>query len=193
MRTLRSLMCLIVFLMIGTAEAYACSCAFGGGAVCQDYWQASAVFVGTVIDTKTVSIKRETYEQQQRLVRFSMDEPFRGVEGAQVEVMTGLGDSDCGIGFVQSQQYLVYASLFEDKLYTGICMRTKKVSAATSDLEYIRGLRTGKSGTAVYGEVVRYQRDQQGNAQRCQSPVHGSALRVLTKRRPGQMRRVRIE
>jgi hypothetical protein len=174
MGMLRSLLCLSVLLSACAAEAYGCDCAFGGGPVCQDYWKASAVFVGTVIEIKTVKVKWGEVEVPQRLVRFSLDEPFRGVQGAQVEVLTGMGGGDCGIAFVQTQQYLVYASFFEDKLYTGICARTKVVSAAAADLEYMRGLNDAKSGGTVYGEVTIYQRNEKGEDVR--RPVSGAKI-----------------
>lgn len=153
-------------ILLFAAATYGCDCQFGGGAVCQDYWKASAVFVGTVIENKSVTVKRGESEQQQRLVRFSIDEPFRGVEGAQVEVMTGMGDSDCGIGFRQAQQYLVYASSFEGALHTGICTRTKNISAAVGDLEYMRGLKKAKSGGSIYGEVTLSKRNEKGDTAR---------------------------
>lgn len=166
MKVCRTVGVLLALILLIAPEAYPCDCQFGGGAVCQDYWKASAVFVGTVIESKIVNIKRGEYEQQQRLVRFSLDEPFRGVEGAQVEVMTGMGGGDCGIAFKQTQQYLVYASSFEGKLYTGICMRTKGISAATADLGYMRGLKNAPSGAAVYGEVTANKRNEKGETVR---------------------------
>jgi hypothetical protein len=166
----------IALILLFSAAAYGCDCQFGGGAVCQDYWKASAVFVGTVIEGKTVMVKRGEREEQQRLVRFSIDEPFRGAEGAQVEVMTGMGDSDCGIGFRQAQQYLVYATFFEGKLYTGICMRTKAISAAAADLEYMRGLTAAKTGGVVYGEVTAYSRDEK--RERISRPLAGAKITI---------------
>jgi hypothetical protein len=166
MKVCRTIGVLFALMLAIAGQAYPCDCQFGGSAVCQDYWKASAVFVGTVIESKTVSIKRGEYQVQQRLVRFSLDEPFRGVEGAQVEVMTGMGGGDCGIGFTQTQQYLVYASSFEGKLYTGICMRTKRISAAAADLEYMRGLKNVTSGAAVYGEVTVNKRNEKGETVR---------------------------
>lgn len=174
MKVFRTVGLFFALILLSGEEAYACDCQFGGGAVCQDYWKASAVFVGTVIESKTVKIKRGEYEQQQRLVRFSLDEPFRGVEGAQVEVMTGMGDGDCGIAFKQTQQYLVYASSFEGKLYTGICMRTKVISAAVADLEYMRGLENAKTGGVVYGDVTAYSRDEKG--ERIRRPLAGAKI-----------------
>ncbi len=143
-------------------EANACSCAFGGDAVCQEYWKASAVFVGTVIDSKLVKTKRGDYEHHDRLVRLSVDEAFRGVEPGQIEVLTGLGEADCGFGFRQAQQYLVYAIEFEGKLVTNICMRTKDIAKAAADLKYMRGLRNAGSGGSIYGEVVGMQRNEGG-------------------------------
>lgn len=169
MRVFRTIGLISALMLLITTEAYPCSCAFGGSPVCQDYWQAAAVFVGTVIESKTVNIKRgegRDYQVQQRLVRFSLDEPFRGVEGAEVEVMTGMGGGDCGIAFTQSQQYLVFASSFEGKLYTGTCMRTKRISAAAADLEYMRGLKNVTSGAAVYGEVTLNKRNEKGETVR---------------------------
>jgi hypothetical protein len=162
MKVFRTVGVLLALTLVIAVEAYPCDCQFGGGAVCQDYWKASAVFVGTVIESKTVNIKRGEYDQQERLVRFSLDEPFRGVEGAQLEVMTGMGGGDCGVAFTQTQQYLVYASSFEGKLYTGICMRTKPISAAAADLEYMRGLKNATSGGAVYGDVSANRRNEKG-------------------------------
>ncbi len=162
MRIFRKLGFLLALTLLSAAEAYACSCMFGGGAVCQDYWQASSVFLGTVIDSKVVTVKRGEYDTQQRVVRLSLDETFRGVEGAQVEVHTGLGGGDCGFSFKQSQQYLVYATDFEGKLYTGICSRTKEIAKAVADLEYMRGLKTAKTGGAVYGEVAAYKSNEKG-------------------------------
>ncbi|HVQ36803.1 MAG TPA: carboxypeptidase-like regulatory domain-containing protein, partial [Pyrinomonadaceae bacterium] len=176
MKFLRTVSGLFALILLCSAAAYGCSCVFGGGAVCEDYWKASAVFVGTVIESKTVTVKHGEYYQQERLVRFSIDEPFRGAEGPQIEVTTGLGGGDCGIGFKQSQQYLVYASSFEGKLYTGICMRTKGISDAAVDLEYMRGLKKAKAGGVVYGEVTAYSRDDKG--QRISRPITGARITI---------------
>lgn len=152
---------IVSLLTLSAAKAFACSCA-GELVPCQAYGQASAVFVGTVIEIRTITIKRNTYETRQRAVRLSIDSPFRGVEGAEVEVQTGLGDADCGFGFVQAQQYLVYAYEHEGKLSTGICRRTRSIAKAAEDLSYIQGLATAKPGATISGEVVRYRRNEKG-------------------------------
>lgn len=163
MKRIFILLSLAIFILFSAEQAAACSCAFGGGAPCQDYWEASAVFIGTVIEGRLVTVKEGDYERQRRAVRISIDEAFRGVEGAEVEVLTGLGDADCGFGFRRAQQYLVYAYRFEidQKLHTSICTRTRAISEADPDLVYIRGLSKAKSGSTINGEVVRYRRNQE--------------------------------
>jgi len=161
MKSLFIFAAMVVLLALSSAEAVACSCA-GPGAPCQAYGKASAVFVGTVIDSRVIKVKRGNYDIQTRVVRLTIDSPFRGVEGAEVEVQTGLGGGDCGFGFVQTQQYLVYAYEHEGKLSTGICTRTRPIAKAAEDLSYIKGLATAKPGATISGEVVRSRRNEKG-------------------------------
>ncbi len=148
------LVALIVWLMILLVpEASACSC-LPKQAPCQAYWEASVVFAGTVNFSSTVTPKAGKYQFSSRLVRFTVDEAFRGLSGTKAEVMTGLGDADCGYGFRLGGQYLVYAYRQEDgKLYTGICSRTRPLSDATDDLAYMRGLGGAEPGGTIFGEV----------------------------------------
>lgn len=161
----RSFILIIVLFIVSLCgvEARACQCA-GESKPCEEYWRVSAVFIGTVIEGRLVTVKEGDYEHQQRAVRISIDEAFRGVEGAEVEVLTGLGDSDCGFGFRRAQQYLIYAYRAENdqKLHTSICTRTRSLSEATADLLYIRGLAKAKRGATITGEVVRYLRGAEG-------------------------------
>src|SRR5437764_3457196 len=127
----------IAVLVLVASRTFACECA-GSRPPCQEYWEASVVFIGTVINSRTVTVKEGTYPEQMRAVRISLDEIFRGVEGAEVEVLTGFGGGDCGFGFRQAQQYLVYTYRSDDgKLRTSICTRTRSISEAENDLAYI--------------------------------------------------------
>ena len=160
---------LLIFasLIIGLSavEARACTCA-GSSAPCEEYWEASAVFIGTVIEGRLITVKDGDFEHQMNAVRISIDEAFRGAEGAELEVITGLGGGDCGFGFRRSQQYLVYAyrSESDQKLYTGICSRTRSISEANPDLLYIRGLSNAKAGGTISGRVVRERRNETGGS-----------------------------
>lgn len=156
-----------VLALIGFAGTRAMGCSCGGpSAPCQEYWEVSAVFIGTVIESRLVTVKEGDYEHQQRAVRLSIDEAFRGVEGAEVELLTGLGDADCGFGFRRSQQYLIYAyrGQSDQKLHTNICTRTRAISEANPDLVYIRGLSKAKAGGTISGKVVRNRMNETGGS-----------------------------
>jgi len=163
-RTLIFILALFIVGLCGV-DARACSCA-GESAPCQEYWEATAVFIGTVIEGKLVTVKEGDFEHQTRAVRLSIDEAFRGVEGAEVEVLTGLGGGDCGFGFRRAQQFLVYAyrSESDQKLHTNICTRTRAISEADPDLVFIRSLSKAKAGGTISGEVVRERRNETGGS-----------------------------
>lgn len=156
---------LTVLMLFSSTRVSACSCA-GEDSPCEEYWEVTAVFIGTVIEGKLVTVKEGDFEYQRRAVRISIDEAFRGVEGAEVEVLTGLGGGDCGFGFRRAQQFLVYAyrSESDQKLHTNICTRTRAISEADPDLVYIRGLSKAKAGGTISGEVVRERRNETGGS-----------------------------
>ena len=152
-----------VFVLLGfllavfSSNVNACDC-ITSGKPCHDYWGAAAVFTGTVVYSSRINIKRGEYEDTQRLVRFNIEQAFRGVRADEVEVMTGLGESDCGYGFQLGGRYLVYAYEDGDKLSTSICSRTRPLSEAADDLAYFRGLTTAKPGAIISGDVKRIDR-----------------------------------
>lgn len=153
----KSLSCAALLACFFAVDAAACSCAFGGGAPCQDFWKADAVFIGTSAGGAGVKIKRGNYEVQQNLIRFDVAQVYRGDPAAQLEVVTGQGDSDCGYGFRLGQTYLVYAHKGEDgKLYTGICTRTRSLAEADDDLAYFRALAAAKRDVGfISGKIER--------------------------------------
>ena len=146
---LASAFCLLAF----TTQAVACQCA-GTQRPCEAYGDASAIFVGTVTFSTTTTVKGADYEFEQRLVRLHVDRSLKNVTASDVEVMTGLGDSDCGYGFRLGGQYLVYAYADDKKvLSTSICTRTRPLTNANADLEYINGLSKAVRGGTIFGQV----------------------------------------
>ena len=136
-----------------TSQAIACSCA-GTRKPCEAYGDASAVFVGTVTFSTTTKVKDGAYEFTKRLVRLHVDRAIRNVEVSDIDVMTGWGDADCGFGFRLGGQYLVYAYSTEQKvLATSICTRTRPLSDAKADLEFIEGLSKAAPGGTIFGGV----------------------------------------
>jgi 5-hydroxyisourate hydrolase-like protein (transthyretin family) len=149
-------------LLLAAARAEACTCG-GSGTPCEAYGRSAAVFVGTVTDIKdrmrTAPARGEEIGWAPRTVTFTVKETFSGVEGASVQVSTGMGGGDCGFNFVKGATYLVYAygagSGERRRLSTGICTRTQLAFGATEDLEYLRGLAGSPPGVTVSGRVER--------------------------------------
>ncbi len=170
-----------LFVMLGAASrAEACSCA-GPGALCEAFGGAAAVFVGTVTDItrrpRKTPAPGDEPDWAPRTVRFSVSEAFSGVEGAQVEVSTGLGGGDCGYNFVKGSTYLVYAyGRTGGGLGTGICTRTTLAFGAEEDLEYLRGLSRQPRGVTLSGRVERAGVEAAGSGTRTSIPLGG--LRV---------------
>jgi hypothetical protein len=78
---------------------------------------------------------------------------FKGIDAQTVDVVTGQGGGDCGYDFKVNESYLIYA--WEDKgvLSTGICSRTRLMSEASEDLEYIRGLPKASPNGRISGSI----------------------------------------
>jgi 5-hydroxyisourate hydrolase-like protein (transthyretin family) len=137
-------------------EARGCTCG-GGGAPCQAYWQADAVFVGAVVGESQFTEDEGEDKRTMRLVRLAVEQPLRGVEASEVEVATGLGGGDCGYPFKRGVRYVVYADRGErdGRLYTGVCMRTRPLAEADEDLAFARGLNAAEPTGTVFGQVRR--------------------------------------
>lgn len=160
MKSFLIIVSVLSFLTLSARNVLACSCA--EQAPCQAYDAASVVFIGTVIDSRPIKVTQDNYERDRMAVRLSVDSAFRGVTGSEVELTTGLGGGDCGFGFVKARQYLVYAYERGGKLSTGICSRTRDISRAAEDLNYIQGLAKAKPGATIIGKVIRRQQKKNG-------------------------------
>ncbi len=127
------------------------------GPPCQEFWRADAVFVGLVIEAVAVdgsdTNPMPTSQYLRLTARLSVEERFRGTHAAEVVFEM----KDCPYPFKQGERYLVYAYKDrEGKLYQRIgSSRTRPLSEAGEDLEFIRGLSTARPGTTVYGKVTR--------------------------------------
>jgi hypothetical protein len=142
--------------LAGRAEA--CSC-FSGGPPCQNYFHVDAVFLGSVQSIAQTDVPQDSFLTR-KLVTFTIERPFRGVDGSTVQVKTGMGGGDCGYDFKPGERYLVYAQRTKDGgLYAGICSRTRRAADAAEDLQYLEDLRPTGSGVRVYGTVSRTERD----------------------------------
>jgi hypothetical protein len=180
----------LLVLLASASTAEACSC-FGTGGPCESFGAASAVFVGTVVDRTDRSKPDEkgVVEWTPFVYRFSVLQPFLGVESAEFEVSSGRGGGDCGYGFRKGETYLVYAYGGGDGKppSTGICTRTRPVADAAEDLEFLRSLPARGAGVTV---SVTVERQRQRIAAGDSKPAGGLSGARVTFEGAGESREV---
>jgi hypothetical protein len=144
-------------LLFAAPSSHACTCNFGGSAPCQEYWRVDAVFSGTVVSSGKIVVDNGSYTSERRLVHITVEQPLRGIQTAEVDVVTGWGGGDCGYGFKVGQRYLVYAyrDAKDNRLGTSICTRTRPLADADDDFAFIKGLPTAGMQGFVFGKVAK--------------------------------------
>src|SRR5215468_5184618 len=160
-RFLISLSIATALLALSISDVKACTCGFVGPP-CEEYWRSQAVFAGKVIKKSTFYVEEgegdSRYKYQQVLVRFSIEQAFKGIAGDEVEIVTGMGSGDCGYYFKDGERYVVYAirsGRDKSRLYSGSCNRIKLVAEAEDDFAYFRAIPEAGTGGLVYGRVKK--------------------------------------
>jgi len=138
----------------------ACSCGQSRPS-CQATWEASAVFVGEVVNVQIVEPPSGydplTGPFLPTRVSLKVVEKFRGEIGQTVDVSTGTGNSDCGYTFAARTSYLVYAYATSlGQLAATVCSRTRQVDQAAADLAYLRGPARQPSGLGSIEGIARH-------------------------------------
>jgi hypothetical protein len=135
---------------------------------CSVYSTTEDLFVGQVIEIanreKPEAEPTHLFNFSPLLVRFRVQERFRGATDSVVEVSTGRGGGDCGYPFKVGDIYLVYASRNKDNgiLYTGICSRTRPLEKAGEDMDFLRSLPNQPPGATIFGTVTLQEESSKG-------------------------------
>jgi hypothetical protein len=147
-----------------SSAALACSCVSSGG--CPGLGgQAGPVFLGTVLSMTDLPTTGEITFLASRRARIRVDEPFGGLPPAtrEVDVDTGSGGGDCGIGFKAGEVYLVDAFVGKDgAMHAGICSSTRKMDYASVLLRVLRQQRDGRPVSSLIGQAAQYDRNFDG-------------------------------
>ena len=149
-------------------KAQACDCS-QPGPPCAATEKTPVVFAGRVTQISDIFIPKGTgndrYSYPYRVVRFDVEEHFRGPQRKSIEVTTGMGGGDCGFSFRVGERYVVYAGDAPSlgRLYTGICTRTGPVSEAAADLDFLRRLGDPSRGAGVEGTITELVRNPKTN------------------------------
>lgn len=146
---------LLITVLSLTSNALASCPIFIQGPPCQEYWRADAVFIGVATRVEhtpyTTPLGITRYERTATYMR--VEEAFKGIAGAEV-VFNSQG---CAHVFKEGVRYLVYAHRYKNELYvTHNGTRTRPISEAVEDLDYIRGIASEESGSRVFGNVSRF-------------------------------------
>lgn len=161
MKVLRKLLLyfLVPIFIATTATRAPASCpGFQQGPPCQEYWRSDAVFIGVV--TRVMRTPNTTHPVEMfgpfatSTVFLTVQEAFKGIQQSAIVL-----DLDhCGYMFNEGERYLVYArrgynnTLDVRDRFT----RTRPLSEATEDLEYIRGLASAEPGARVFGQITQF-------------------------------------
>jgi hypothetical protein len=174
----------VFFFLCAPFGALACDCGYSG-APCKAFAATPYIFSGKVVKTSSIPIKLpsgDTYHN--RLVLFEIERPYRGLEGkTAAEVVTGSGGADCGYDFRVGEKYLVYAFPHPatGKLYSGICTRTRRLSEAGEDLEYLARKDDPARGAGIEGWIVEQSRGQDNVTTESIGPLKGARIRISSK------------
>lgn len=140
-----------LFVIFQATSAYACSCL---PRTPQQHFETSqAVFAGRVIDVVQPSPvegnsnqRRPSNSSSEVKVIFEISRIWKGQKRPRIVVMTSSSSASCGYSFQKREQYLVYASLQESQLGTGLCSGTKPLSSAQQDLAVLGRGETPRPG-----------------------------------------------
>lgn len=131
----------IALMAASVPDAEACSC-FHPGPPCQAYWTTDVIFRGRV-ESISRPADRAVDPHQFVMVRFTLLEPFKGVDGGTVEVRTPTGPASCALRFSKGREYVVHASRLNGVISTSSCSRTARVERAAEDLQFARNIASG--------------------------------------------------
>jgi hypothetical protein len=138
-------------------RAAACSCAWPG-APCEAYESTPVIFTGHVSEIRTVHepmTRDGSPEEEIDVVRFGVEQAFKGVSEREVEVRTNTESSMCGYQFGVGGEYLVYARQDDQgRLVTSHCTRTRKLEEAEEDLAFFRSLSDPAARARVVGTAL---------------------------------------
>jgi hypothetical protein len=151
--TRRTLLLPLALILAPHFPLHACQCMRIGEA-CQAAWTSDAVFVGRVINISSFIQHEDFGAFRQNRVTLAVTETFNGPTSKSFEIVTGMGNGDCGFPFTKGQDYLVYASKEAGKWSSSICSRTQRLDHATSDLSYLRSLSSAPPPSRIFGFIT---------------------------------------
>jgi hypothetical protein len=156
----RSLLIILALLFIPAfiAPIQACQCREYRTPICAQFWRSDAVFVGQAVHIEPLKNKPDDVYSYV-MVRFRIEESFRGVSGPMVAI--GTATTMCDTKFKKGKRYLVYASFDQatNQLFTGMCTGTTLAVDIDESLKELRKLAQRDVKESISGRIKthRYQ------------------------------------
>ncbi len=125
----------LMFCFMQTAKAQACSCR-APVATAKAFKHSVAVFRGKVVKISIPSLDRigVTHTGAQR-VKFEVVKQWKGEPSDITVVVTQLTAEECGFGFEEQKEYLVYVVADPRQVQTGLCTGTKSAADAEQEMQ----------------------------------------------------------
>ncbi|CAN5329132.1 hypothetical protein BH18ACI2_BH18ACI2_23050 [soil metagenome] len=127
MRYAKTFLFIIALNILIATDVFACTCALS--TLTEDFQTADAVFFGKVI-----------HIDEQFGARFHVEKSWKLVDANEVIVYTDDPEKHgCAYRFQKDESYIVYAGIFQDKLYTDQCSATAYLVHAGEQLADMQG------------------------------------------------------
>lgn len=137
-KTIYITLAMIAFTFAAAETSLACSCIAPIGKiktqVTNAYKDSAAIFAGKVIAMD------KTSDGNYWLVKFAVQDTWKGTGTSEITIKTALESAMCGYGFEDGKEYLVYAHGTAADLSVVNCSRTASASDKT-DVTYLAKLR----------------------------------------------------
>lgn len=182
----------IVLLPPFTGTASACSC-MPLPPPYEAFKEAKVVFAGKVISSNVPpdeQLHAQGYTVIESVFRFAVEESFKGVKTAEVEISAGSTGTSCYAGFRVGESYLVYGYDYSGSAptsatlpYGGTCTRTSGLAGAQDDIHYLRSMLRGVPEPRVYGSLKRIDDDLGNPASSSVTPLEGIKIIVEGEKR----------
>ena len=132
-------------LVLTAHAAYSCTCL--QTAHRKEFRQSDANFAGRVTEIRedasyippklkvSLNLQKMLDSTKRYLVRFKVEQKFKGVEGKEIVVDAYQSNSPCsGMEFLKGESYLIYADRKDGRLTGGaLCSRTRKLDRTSKE------------------------------------------------------------
>ena len=111
-----------------TAQAAACSCAMSTPEQALGF--ADAAFVGTLAGSRQIEVAVAGFDPTPAVVyTFDVESSAKAVTETSIDVVSTGDSAMCGTAFAVDQRYLVFATIVDGRLDTGLCSGNLELAA----------------------------------------------------------------